>query len=72
MGLKLYVVGLYGLVGCASDWWSGGLGFDPRLVCQHSFVKIDHKLISTVIPSLPLIQDGHLSVSGKRMYTSTG
>ena len=24
--------GLYGSVGCASDWWSGGCGFDPRRV----------------------------------------
>ena len=31
---------------------------------QHSFVEIDHKILSTLILSLPLI---HLSVSGKRM-----
>ena len=36
---------------------------------QHSFVEIDHEIISTVILSLPLIQEGQLSVSGKRMYT---
>ena len=36
---------------------------------QHSFVEIDHKLFSTVILSLPLIQEGQLSVSGKRMCT---
>ena len=35
---------------------------------QHSFVEIDHEIFSTVIFSLPLIQDGQLSVSG----TSTG
>ena len=34
---------------------------------QHSFVKIDHKIFSTVILSLPLIQEGQLSVSGERM-----
>ena len=36
---------------------------------QHSFMEIDHEIFSTVILSLPLIQEGQLSVSGKRMYT---
>ena len=36
---------------------------------QHSFVKIDHEIFSTVILSLPLIQEGQLSVSGERMCT---
>ena len=31
--------------------------------------KIDHEIFSTVILSLPLIQEGHLSVSGERMCT---
>ena len=56
-------------VGCASDWRPGGRGFDPRRGRQHSFVEIDHEIFSTVILSLPLIQEGQLSVSGKRMYT---
>ena len=34
-----------------------------------SFVEIDHEIFSTVILSLPLIQEGQLSVSGKRMCT---
>ena len=34
---------------------------------QHSFVEIDHEIFSTVILSLPLIQEGQLSVSGERM-----
>ena len=34
---------------------------------QHSLVEIDHEIFSTVILSLPLIQEGQLSVSGKRM-----
>ena len=34
---------------------------------QHSFVKIDHEIFSMVILSLPLIQEGQLSVSGERM-----
>ena len=38
--------------------------------CQ--FLEIDHEILSTVILSLPLIQEGQLSVSGKRVSTSTG
>ena len=34
---------------------------------QHSFVEIDHEIFSMVILSLPLIQEGQLSVSGERM-----
>ena len=36
---------------------------------QHSFAEIDHEIFSTVILSLPLIQEGQLSVSGERMCT---
>ena len=36
---------------------------------QHSFVEIDHEIFSTVILSLPLIQEGQLLVSGERMCT---
>ena len=61
--------GLGGSVGCASDWRPGGRGFDPRQGRQHSFVEIDHEIFSTVILSLPLIQEGQLSVSGERMCT---
>ena len=63
------LTGLDGAVGCASNWRPGGHGFDPRRGQQHSFVEIDHEIFSTVILSLPLIQEGHLSVSGKRMCT---
>ena len=51
------------------DWRPGGRGFDPRRGRQHSFVAIDHEIFSTVILSLPLIQEGLLSVSGERMCT---
>ena len=47
----------------------GGHGFNPCRGWQHSFVEIDHEIFSTVILSLPLIQEGQLSVSGKRMCT---
>ena len=36
---------------------------------QHSFVEIDREIFSTVILSLPLIQEGQLSVSGERLRT---
>ena len=50
-------------------WRPGGRGFNPRRGRQHSFVEIDHEIFSTVILSLPLIQEGQLSVSGERMCT---
>ena len=52
-----------------SDWRPGGRGFNPRRGRQHSFMEIDHEILSTVILSLPLIQEGQLSVSGERMCT---
>ena len=36
---------------------------------QHSFMEIYHEIFSTVVLSLPLIQEGQLSVSGERMCT---
>ena len=38
-----------------------------KRIRQHSFVEIDHEIFSMVILSLPLIQEGQLSVSGERM-----
>ena len=52
-----------------SDWRQGGRGFNPCRCRQHTFVEIDHEIFSTVILSLPLIQEGQLSVSGERMCT---
>ena len=52
-----------------SDWRPGGRGFNPRRGWQHSFAEIDHEIFSMVILSLPLIQEGQLSVSGERMCT---
>ena len=52
-----------------SDWRPGGRGFKPRRGRQHSFVEIDCEIFSMVILSLPLIQEGQLSVSGERMCT---
>ena len=55
--------------GCLFEKRPGGRGFNPRRGRQHSFVEIDHEIFSTVILSLPLIQEGQLSVSGERMCT---
>ena len=66
---RISFAGLGGSVGCKSDWRPGGHGFNPRRDRQHSFVEIDHEIFSTVFLSLPLIQEGQLSVSGKRMCT---
>ena len=52
-----------------SDWRPGDRGFNPRRGRQHSYVEIDHEIFSTVILSLPLIQEGQLSVSGEGMCT---
>ena len=52
-----------------SDWRPGGRGFNPCRGRQHSFVEIDREIFSMVILSLPLIQEGQLSVSGERMCT---
>ena len=52
-----------------SDWRPGGRGFNPRRGRQHSFVEIDREIFSTVILSLPMIQEGQLSVSGERICT---
>ena len=52
-----------------SDWRPGGHGFNPHRGWQHSFMEIDHEIFSTVILSLPLIQEGQFLVSGGRMCT---
>ena len=36
---------------------------------EHSFVNVDHEILSMIILSLPLNQEGQLSVSGERMCT---
>ena len=41
----------------------------PRPRSATFFVEIDYEIFSTVILSLPLIQEGQLSVSGERMCT---
>ena len=52
-----------------SDWRPGYRGFNQRRGRQRSFVEIDDEIFSTVILSLPLIQERQLSVSGEIMCT---
>ena len=46
--------------------------FNPGQGRQHSFIEIDDEIFSSVILSLPLIQEEQLSVSGVRKCTNTG
>ena len=55
-----------------TDWWSGGRGFDPCQVQQYYFLETDHEILHVVIPSLLLIHEVQLSLSGERIGTSTG
>ena len=68
----LYTVSTFMTNGCGSSigstsvWYADCPGFDPQ-VRQHSFVEIGHEIISSAFLSLPLIQEGQLSVTGERM-----
>ena len=53
----------------ASSWYSDGHVFDPPVRQKHTFLDIDHEIISTAILSLRLIQLGQLSVTDKRICT---
>ena len=59
-GVYLIYASLHGSVGWAFDWWSGGCGFDPHRVWQHSVMEIDPGIFSTVILLLPPIQEEQL------------
>ena len=52
-----------------SDRRPGGCGFNPRRGWQHSFMETGHEIFSMVILTLPLVQEGQLSVSGERLCT---
>ena len=47
-------------------------GSIPTRVRYHSFMEIGQEILSMFILSLPLIQEGQLSVYGERMRTNTG
>ena len=69
LALQLFQPASVAQLDAPSDWRPGDRGFNPRRGRQHSFVEIDLEIFSTVIFSLPLIQEGQLSVSGARMCT---
>ena len=69
LNIAEHVVGLGGSVGCAVRLETRRSRVQPRRGRQQSFVEIDHEIFSTVILSLPLIQEGQLSVCGERMCT---
>ena len=60
MGLSFIVPASVAHLDASSDWRPGGGGFNPRRGRQHSFMEIDREIFSTVILSLPLIQEGQL------------
>ena len=66
---KVRGAGLSGSVGCAVRLETRRSRVQSPRGRQHSFVEIDQEIFSTVILSLPLIQEWQLSVSGERMCT---
>ena len=78
LGLYYLYMPFYQKLWCTKfyDMFRGSVGCAVRLETrrsrrgrQHSFEEIDHEIFSMVILSLPLIQEGQLSVSGERMCT---
>ena len=63
------LAGIGGSVGCAVRLETRRPRVQSPPRSATSFVESDHEIFSTVILSLPLIQEGQLSVSGERMYT---
>ena len=57
--------GLGGSTRCTSNWSSGGCGFKLSWVGNILLLEIDYEIFSMVISSLPLIQEGQLSILAK-------
>ena len=55
-------------IGSEFAWHASGPEFDPHVRHILSW-RLGHENISTAILPLPLIQEGQLSVTGKRMCT---
>ena len=49
-----------------------GRGFDPHVLQNILSLRFGHENVSTTILSLPLIQEGQLSVTGERMVNCPG
>ena len=56
-------------IGCASAWYADSREFDPHVRQNIISLRFGHENVSTTILSLPLIQEGQLSVAGERMDT---
>ena len=54
---------------CASTWYADGCGFDLHVRHNILSLRFGHENVTTTILSLQLIQEGQLSVTGKRMGT---
>ena len=75
MKVKVYLIcyvnnkpaGLGDSLGCAVRLETRRSRVQPPPRSATFFVEIDHEIFSKVILSLPLIQEGQLSVSGERM-----
>ena len=55
------------MIGCASAWYAESRRFDPKVRQNILSLRFGHEKNSTTILSLPLIQEGQLSVTGKIM-----
>ena len=72
MEQSLCLLLVYGLASCP-PWLSGMcVPLIPSGSSNILAVEVDLEIFSTVILSVQLIQEGQLSVSGKRMCTSSG
>ena len=69
LSAQSFKAGRGGSAGCAVRLETRRLQVQPHRGRQHSFLETDHEIFSAVILSLPLNQEGQLSVSGERMCT---
>ena len=67
--VALHCAGCGCSIGCASAWYADGHGFNPNVWQNILSLRFGQEKISMTILSLPLIQEGQLSVTGKRMGT---
>ena len=57
-------------IGCTAASYADGCGFDPHVWQNILSLRFGHEKISTIILSLPLTQEGQLSVTDERMGTT--
>ena len=69
---SMYKAGRGTSIGCTSAWYADGGGIDPHVRQNILSLRFGHETVSTTILSLPLIQEGQLSVTGEEWTLSTG